>query len=110
MHYLVLQLESEMRIFQEGYLILRRVLHNKGALDLSWGDSYKIVGVLTPGAYQLAHLNDDQIPEIVEHRLFENVLSMIVCTFVNKVHNLKVKSSKTHAMSFELGGHIVWNA
>ena len=29
-------------------------------------------------------------PEIVEHRLSENVLSMIVYTFVNKVRNLKI--------------------
>ena len=35
---------------------------------------------------------------------------MIVCTFVNKVFNLKVKSSKTHAMNFEIWRHIVHNA
>ena len=38
-----------MRRFQEGNLVLRRVLHNKRALDLSWEGPYKIVGVLTPG-------------------------------------------------------------
>ena len=46
----------------------------------------------------------------MEHRLFENVLLIIVCTFVNKVHNLKIKNLKTHLMNFELRGHIVQNA
>ena len=45
-----------------GDLILRQVLHNKGALALSWGGPYNIVIVLTLGTYQLAHLNDDRIP------------------------------------------------
>ena len=49
-------------------------------------------------------------PEIVEHRLFKNVLLMIVCTFVNKIQNLKILNLKTHVMNFELGGHIVQNA
>ena len=42
------------RRFQEGDLVLRIVLHNKRALDPSWEGPYKIVGVLTLGAYQLA--------------------------------------------------------
>ena len=46
----------------------------------------------------------------MERRLFENVLSMIICTFVNKVRNLKIWSLKTHVMNFEHRGHIVWNA
>ena len=29
-------------------------------------------------------------PEIVEDKLSKNVLSMILCTFVNKVHKLKI--------------------
>ena len=49
------------RRFQEGDLILRRVLHNKETLDTSLEGPYKIVGVLTPGAYQLANLNGDRI-------------------------------------------------
>ena len=32
--------------------------------------------------------------EIVECRLFENLLSMIVCIFVNKVHNLRIEVQK----------------
>ena len=51
----------KMRRFQEGDLVLRRVLHNKGALDPSWEGPYKIARVLTPGAFQLAHLNGDRI-------------------------------------------------
>ena len=47
------------RRFQEGDLVLRRVLHNKGALDPSWEGPYKISRELTPSAYQLAHLNRD---------------------------------------------------
>ena len=35
---------------------------------------------------------------------------MVVYTIVNKVHNLKIESLKTHVMNFELGGHIVWKA
>ena len=50
-----------MKRFQEGDLVLKRILHNKGDLDLSWEGLYKIAGVLTPGAYQLAHLNGDRI-------------------------------------------------
>ena len=50
-----------MRRFQVGDLVLRRVLYNEGALDLNWKGSYKIAKVLTPSAYQLAHLNGDQI-------------------------------------------------
>ena len=51
----------KMRRFQEWNLVLRRVLHNKMAPDLSWEGPYKITGVLTPGAYQLAHLKGDRI-------------------------------------------------
>ena len=47
------------RRFQERDIILRRVLHNKGALDLSWEGPYKIARVLALGAYKLAHLNGD---------------------------------------------------
>ena len=36
--------------FQEGDLILNRVLHYKGALDPSWEGPDKIARVLTPGA------------------------------------------------------------
>ena len=46
----------------------------------------------------------------MERELFKDVLSRIVCTFVNKVHDLKIWSSKTHIMNFELGGHIVQKA
>ena len=49
------------RRFQVENLVFRRVLHNKRALDLSWKGLYKIAGVLTPDAYQLAHLNGDRI-------------------------------------------------
>ena len=45
-----------------GDLVLRKVLHNKGALDPSWEGPYKISRVLKPGAYQLAHLKRDRIP------------------------------------------------
>ena len=45
----------------------------------------------------------------MERILFKNVLSMIVCTFVNKVHNLEVKSSKAHVMNFELRGYTIQN-
>ena len=39
------------RRFQEEDLVLRKVLHNKRALDLSWEGLYKIAGILTPCAY-----------------------------------------------------------
>ena len=45
----------------------------------------------------------------MERKLFKNVLSIIVYTFINKVHNLRIWSLKTHVMNFEFGGHIVWN-
>ena len=35
---------------------------------------------------------------------------MIICTFVNKFRNLKILSSKTHVMNFELRGHIIRKA
>ena len=56
------------RRFQVGELVLKRVLHNKVALDPSLEGPYKIARALTPGAYQLPHLNGE---EIVERRLFE---------------------------------------
>ena len=55
-------LKVKMKRFQEGDLVLIRVLHNKEALDPSWKGQYKIVEVLTPGTYQLAYLNGDRIP------------------------------------------------
>ena len=55
-------LKVKTRRFKVGNLILKRILHNKGALDPSWEGSYKIAKVLTPGVYQLAHLNRDRIP------------------------------------------------
>ena len=54
-------MKVKMRRFQDGDLILKRVLYNKEALDPSWEGPYKIVGVLTLGAYLLAHLDGDQI-------------------------------------------------
>ena len=53
-------LKMKMGSFQVGDLFLKRVLHNKGALDLSWGGPYKIIVILTPSAYQLAYLNRDR--------------------------------------------------
>ena len=50
------------RRFQIGNLILKKVLHSKGALDPSWEGSYKITRILNPDAYQLAHLNGDWVP------------------------------------------------
>ena len=91
----------KMRGFQVKDLFLIRVLHNKGELNPSWEGPYKIIGVLTPGAYQLTHLTGDQIPRSWNANYLKNVLSMIVCTFVNKVRNLKIKSSKTHAMTYQ---------
>ena len=53
----------KIRRFQVGGLVLREVLHNKGALDLGWEGPFKIVEVLTPGAYKLSHLSGEQIPD-----------------------------------------------
>ena len=41
--------------------MLRRIIHNKGALDPNWEGPYKIVEVLTPGAYKLAYLSGEHI-------------------------------------------------
>ena len=41
--------------------MLRKVLHNKGALDPGWEGLYKIAEVLTLGAYKLSYLNGEQI-------------------------------------------------
>ena len=46
-----------------GDLVLRKVLHNKGALDPSWEGLFKIVEVLTPRAYRLSYLSRKQIPQ-----------------------------------------------
>ena len=54
-------LKVKIRRFQKGYIVLRRVLHSKGVLDLSWEGLYKIARVLTPREFQLAHLNGDRI-------------------------------------------------
>ena len=50
------------RRFQVGDLVLRKVLHNKGALDLGWEGSFKITEVLTPRAYKSSLLSGEQIP------------------------------------------------
>ena len=44
-----------------GDLVLRKVLHNKGALDPSWEGPFKIIEVLTLGAYKLSYLSGEQI-------------------------------------------------
>ena len=51
----------KMRRFWAGDLILRKVLYNKRALDPRKEGLFKIVEVLNPGAYKLAHLNGEQI-------------------------------------------------
>ena len=51
-----------MRIFQARDLILRKFLHNKRVLDSGWEGPFKIVEVLTLGAYKRPHLNGEQIP------------------------------------------------
>ena len=50
----------KMRRFWEKDLVLRKVLYNKGALDLGWKGPFKITEVLTPGACKLAHFNGEQ--------------------------------------------------
>ena len=45
-----------------GDLILRKTLHNKGALDLGWEGPFKIVKVLTQRAYKLLYLSGEPIP------------------------------------------------
>ena len=49
------------RRFQVGDLVLRKVLHNKGALDLGLEGPFKIVEVLTQGEYKLSLLGGEQI-------------------------------------------------
>ena len=73
-----------MRRFRAGDLILRKVLHNKGALDLGWEGPFKIVEVLTPSAYKLVHLNEEQIPRSWNADHLKLVLSIVVRTFINK--------------------------
>ena len=51
-----------MRRFQIRDLVLRKVLHNKGALDPNWEGLYKIAGILIPNTYKLAYLNEDWVP------------------------------------------------
>ena len=54
--------KMKMRRLQARDLIFRKVLHNKGALDLDWEGPFKIAEVLTPSAFKLANLNRVQIP------------------------------------------------
>ena len=49
------------RRFKIGDLVLRKVLQNKGALDLNWEDLFKIAEVLAPGAYKLSYLSGEHI-------------------------------------------------
>ena len=97
--------------FWVGNLVLRKVLHNKGALDPGWEGPFKIAEVLTPGAYELAHLNGEQISRSWNADHLKDVLSIAVWTLINKsskFKNLKLKNPPL--MNFELEGHIVWNA
>ena len=50
------------RRFQIWNLFFIKVLYNKEALHPKWEGWYKIAGILTQGAYQLAHLNGDRVP------------------------------------------------
>ena len=88
------------RRFQAGDLVLRKVLHNKGALDPGWEGLVKIAELLTPGGIQIVLFKWRVDPQIMEHWSYENVLPMIVCARIHK--NLAYKNS-------ELGEHIVWN-
>ena len=57
-------LKVKTRRFQEEDIVHKKFLHNKRALDPSWEGPYKIAEVLTPSAYQLAHLNGDWISRL----------------------------------------------
>ena len=61
-YYLILQLQSKDEKVPSGRLVLRKILHNKGAIDPGWEGPFKIAKVLIPGAYKLSYLSGEHIP------------------------------------------------
>ena len=93
-----------MRRFQVGDLILRRDSHNKGVLDLSWKGPYKIAGVLTPGAYQLANLNRDQISRLWNTDYLRIYYQWLYAPLSIKFTIWKTKVQKLMSWILNLGG------
>ena len=97
-----------MRRFRVEDLILRKVLHNKGALDPGWEGSFKITNVLTPRTYKLVHLYGEQILRSWNTDHFKIYYQLLYASSSIKslgYKNLKFKNSSL--MNFELGRHIV---
>ena len=96
------------RRFRVEDLILRKVLHNKGALDPGWEGPFKIIDVLTPSAYKLVHLYGEQILRSwnTDHlKMYYQLLYTPSSIKSLEYKNLKFKNPSL--MNFELGGHIV---